>query len=156
MPPLVNNLLVACAVLSAVFSFLDFLRVRSLLRFLLEEGLLVATAVALHAATGFPEPVIRQSFGPGVNLLPMVGLLFVCIALGMAARYILFLRGPFSWMSFVRPLCVSPIVLLPLLGTLQSDVSLDSLQVISFSLLAFQNGFFWRVIFERAKTKLAR
>src|SRR4051812_25740790 len=111
MPPLINYLLLACLVVSGVFALVDFLRFRSLLRLLVEEALLVAAALVLHAITGFPEPVTRQSFGAGGNLLLMVTLLFVCIVLGMTARYIFFLRGKFSWMSFLRPLCVSPIVL---------------------------------------------
>jgi hypothetical protein len=57
-------------------------------------------------------------------------------------------------MPLLKPLCVSPIVLLPLLGTLQGAMTLEPIQVLSFCLLSFQNGFFWRVIFERANATL--
>lgn len=45
-------------------------------------------------------------------------------------------------------------MLLPLLGTLQDASQLEAIQVVSFCLLAFQNGFFWKVVFERAQKKL--
>ncbi|HZF13025.1 MAG TPA: hypothetical protein VFE33_29900 [Thermoanaerobaculia bacterium] len=150
MSPLINSVVLACLVLSAVLVLADLLLSRSLRRFLLEAGLLVVAALVLRFTTGFPEPASRQSFGSGSISLPILVLLFVCILVGMAARYVFYLRGRFSWMSFLKPLCVSPIVLLPLLGTLQGSAALEPIQVISFCLLAFQNGFFWRVVFERA------
>jgi hypothetical protein len=63
------------------------------------------------------------------------------------------LKGTFSWPDLLKPLCISPIVLLPLIGSVQGMKGLESMQVISFALLAFQNGFFWQVVLERASPK---
>jgi hypothetical protein len=156
MPPLINSVVLVCLVMSAAFVVTDLVRFRALGLFFLEAGLLIAAAAVLFWTTGFPAAPARQSFGAGTDSLLMVGLLFFWIVLGMAARYFFYLRARFSWGSFLRPLCVSPIVLLPLLGTLQSTGKLEPIQMISFCLLAFQNGFFWRVVFERAQANLRK
>jgi len=119
-------------------------------RWVFELALLLAALLVLHLTTGFPGAGGRQSFGAGADL-GMVALMFVGILAGMAARYIFYLRGKFRWRSFLKPLCVSPIVLLPLLGTFPFGGKVEPIQWIAFAILAFQNGFFWRVIFERAK-----
>ena len=123
-----------------------------------EVALLAVAALLLRAWIGFPAfaPGNRQHFGAGDNPWPMLGLVFFCICLGMAARYAFYLKGAFSWPTLLKPLCVSPIVLLPLLGTLQDAKDLQPLQVVSFCVLAFQNGFFWRVVFERAQASLEK
>lgn len=80
----------------------------------------------------------------------------LCVALGTVASYIFHLKARFSWKSLVRPLAVSPLVLLPLMGTLQGRSEIEDVQLIWFGLLAFQNGFFWRVVFDRAKPTTRR
>jgi hypothetical protein len=45
-------------------------------------------------------------------------------------------------------------VLLPLLGSLQGVTSFETIQIISFGILSFQNGFFWKVVLEHAKTQI--
>jgi hypothetical protein len=79
--------------------------------------------------------------------------MFAAILLGVAARYIFFLQGSFSWLDFAKPLCISPILLLPLIGSIQAVKSLEVMQVVSFALLAFQNGFFWQAVLQRARVK---
>jgi len=75
------------------------------------------------------------------------------ILLGIAARYVFFLQGKFAWLDFAKPLCISPILLLPLVSSVQTLKSLDPIQVVSFALLAFQNGFFWQAVLQRARPK---
>lgn len=106
--------------------------------------LVVLDALITSAITG------RVSFGEGTSPGWVVVVMCVCVVLGIAARYIFYLKGSFSWLEFVKPLCISPIVLLPLIGSVQTSRELASVQVISFALLAFQNGFFWQVVLERA------
>ena len=156
MPPLINSIVLGCLVAYGLVALVDLARFRLFNRFAVELGLLIAAAVILRATEGFPEPEAGQAFGAnGTGSLPMVGLMFLCITVGMLARYLFYVRGPLVWMPFFKPLCVSPIVLLPLMGTLQAGTALEPIQVISFCLLAFQNGFFWRVVFERAQSSLA-
>jgi hypothetical protein len=52
-------------------------------------------------------------------------------------------EGPFILREFAKPIFVSPIVLLPLLGAV-TGATLDALQITSFWFLSFQNGFFWK------------
>ena len=119
-------------------------------RWATELALLLAALGLLRLTTGFPAAGGRESFGDAADL-GLVGLVFVFILLGMAARYFISYRGKFRWGGFLKPMCVSPIVLLPLLGTLPFGSQVEVLQIVSFAVLGFQNGFFWRVIFERAQ-----
>jgi len=78
--------------------------------------------------------------------------MFPAILLGIASSHIFHLqRGQFSWLDLLKPVCISPILLLPLMASLQGVGDLNDMQVISFALLAFQNGFFWRVVLTSAK-----
>jgi hypothetical protein len=79
--------------------------------------------------------------------------MFVAILLGVMAQYVFYLKGQFSGLDFVKPLCISPILLLPLIGSLQSVKELEPIQLVSFALLAFQNGFFWQTVLQRTKPK---
>jgi hypothetical protein len=109
-------------------------------------GLLLALAGMLaNAITG------RVSFGSETSPGLVVMLMFVGSLLGIAARYIFYLRRKFSWIDFLKPLCISPIVLLPLIGSFQATKDLQPIQIFSFVLLAFQNGFFWQIVLERTR-----
>jgi len=81
-------------------------------------------------------------------------IMFVGILLGTVARYIFYLKSKFSWLEFAKPLCISPILLLPLVGSVQGVKDLQPMQVVCFALLAFQNGFFWQVVLERTQPKV--
>lgn len=152
----VTQLLVVCFAALALLAVIDLVRTRRLGSFAGHLAVLALAFLVLWRSTGFPIPADfrRQSFGAGDNPWPMISLVFVCILAGMAARYFFYLQSRFTWSSLLRPVCVSPIVLLPLLGTLQDTDQLEALQVVSFCVLAFQNGFFWRVVFERAQASL--
>ena len=116
--------------------------------FWLEAILSISTFLILRSQTGFPA--IRQSFSETPTTTAVI-VMYICVVLGTAANYYYNLKGAFSWKSLARPVIVSPLVLLPLLGTLQGRSGLEGMQLIWFALLAFQNGFFWRVVFDRAK-----
>jgi hypothetical protein len=111
---------------------------------------LVAAFFVLHRETGFPA--MREPFS-GTPTAATILVMFACVILGTLANYFYYKRGPFSWMSLIRPVTVSPLVILPLLGTLEGRTTVDNVQLIWFGLLAFQNGFFWRVVFDRAKPR---
>jgi len=140
-----------CAVLYSVTIIVDGLRSRRLKRFLLEllplVGLLVIDVIMASAEAGY------VTFGPGRSPTLVVVLMFACILFGIGARYIFYLEGEFSWLDFAKPLCISPILLLPLIGSLQAGKDLETMQVVSFALLAFQNGFFWQAVLAQARPK---
>jgi hypothetical protein len=60
-------------------------------------------------------------------------------------------KEQFSWLDLLKPVTISPIVLLPLMGSVQGVGELKEIQVVSFGLLAFQNGFFWQAVLEGAR-----
>ena len=151
MSPLITFALAVVISLYGLIILIELIATRAIKRFLLEATILVGVIVLLNATTGFPAT--RQAFG-GISPIAAIGIMLVCTLLGIAAHYFFYLKGEFSWQSFLKPILISPIVLLPLIGSVQGTSSLESLQLISFGFLAFQNGFFWKVVLEHAKTQI--
>jgi hypothetical protein len=145
----IQTVLHVCAIVYVVIIGLELAFKRRVRRFLLEllilAALVILAALITNAVTGY------IAFGAGTSSTSVVIIMLVGVVLGVAARYLFYLRGAFSWSEFLKPLCISPIVLLPLIGSVQAVKSLETMQVISFGLLAFQNGFFWQVVLERAR-----
>ena len=140
----------ACLVVSALLALVDYIHRRSWRRFIAYLVALFAIALVLRLTTGFPFPGSKQAFGGGASPLLAVALMFVGVILGIAATYVFNLTSSFSWHDFVRPLVVSPLVLLPLIGSVQG-AALEPVQLVCFSVLAFQNGFFWQQVLRDAK-----
>lgn len=118
--------------------------------------LLIVIAI-LHVLTGYPAPknsVAETAFGPtrdGLSTYVSITLVFVSSMLGIVARYAFFLRDKFNWGGILRPLCITPLVMLPTIGLFQQGEELHGLQILSLSLLAFQNGFFWKAVLEKIR-----
>ncbi len=147
MSPPVTHTLILFLVLCELLAFVDLLQQGSVRRFFIQTAALLVVVVILHLTAGFPKT--RQPFG-GVRPEMAIALMFVCVLLGIGARYIFYLKSRFVWRDFAQPLVISPIVLLPLLGSIQGT-TLESLQMTCFAVLAFQNGFFWQQVLEHAK-----
>ncbi len=152
MPSAVNNALIVCLVLALLLAVVDHVRRPSWRRLTIWVVVLGVVALALFLTTGFPVPSPRQAFG-GASPELALGLMFVGVLLGIAATYVFNLTGSFSWRDFARPLVVSPLALLPLIGSLQG-AALEPVQLICFTVLGFQNGFFWQQVLRDAKPKL--
>ena len=152
MNPFITALLLLFSGLYLILLLIEGIITRSGKRVLIEAVLLCAFLFLLNRITGFPAPSSQQAFG-GVSPLTAIGLMFVCTMLGIMAHYVFYLRGKFSWRAFLKPLVISPIVFLPLVGSVQSLTGLEPIQMISFAILAFQNGFFWKEVFGRVKKK---
>jgi hypothetical protein len=157
MPALINYALIACLAIALLLAVLDHVRHPSWRRLLIYVLGLGVIAVALFLTTGFPFPSSRQAFGAaregpsgGASPVLALALMFVGVVLGIAATYVFNLTGAFSWRDLARPLVVSPLVLLPLIGSLQG-ANLEPVQLVCFTVLAFQNGFFWQQVFRDAK-----
>jgi hypothetical protein len=114
-------------------------------------GLLVIIIV-LRYTIGFPFSSESQSFGGGISPEICVLIMFLAVIGGIMATYVFNLNTMFSWQEFVRPIVVSPLILLPLIGSVQG-ASLEPLQLICFTILAFQNGFFWQQVLRDAKPR---
>src|SRR5262245_14826195 len=96
-------------------------------RFILEAvALLVVMALALlvnNAVTG------KVSFGQSASSVGTVGIMFAATVCGIAARYVFYLqKSQFSWLDFSKPIVISPIVLFPLIGSVQTTGELNAMQ----------------------------
>jgi hypothetical protein len=115
--------------------------------------LLVAFLIALYVTTGFPFPAEgRVSFGGTISVWWAIFAMFLGVVLGMIAQYVWTKPETFTWLDFLRPIVVSPMVLLPLIGSLSSG-PLEAIQLFSMALLAFQNGYFWQQVLKDAKPR---
>jgi len=128
---------------------IDLVRSRRYKRFIVEVlvllGLLALDMLLTNATIG------HVAFGAGSSPVSVVLIMFVATVFGIAARYIFYLQGAFSWFDFLKPLCISPMVLLPLIGSVQAINDLNQMQVTTFTLLAFQNGFFWQTVLQQSR-----
>lgn len=149
MTPVVTNLILISMSAFALLAIVDAARQRRFRSGLFQLGAVVAAYVVLHVTTGFPSA--RVPFGGATPTLA-IGLMFVSIILGIAANSVFYARAPFSWLAFLKPLVISPIVLLPLVGSIQGMSGIEAVQLISLCCLAFQNGFFWKTVLTHART----
>lgn len=152
MPVLINHALIVFMATAVFLAILDHVRRPSWRRLLSYALALGVIAVPLFLTTAFPFSSSRQAFG-GASPLIALTLMFVGVLLGIAATYVFNLTGTFSWRDLARPLVVSPLILLPLIGSLQG-ANLEPVQLVCFTVLAFQNGFFWQQVLRDAKPKI--
>jgi hypothetical protein len=146
MSPLITYLLIASLIGYAAIVVLEFVMQRRARQFLIQAGVVVLVVIVLTVTTGFPAT--RRVFG-GANPMVAIAIMFVCTLLGIAAQYFFSLRRAFSWRTLLKPMCITPIVLLPLLGSIQTSSDIAPIQMVSLAFLAFQNGFFWKLVIER-------
>ena len=151
MSAMINYLLMFFLGLFGLFVIIEFIVFRAVRQFIIQITALVGVIILLRVTTNFPTN--RIAFG-GVSPVASIGIMFICTLLGIAGHHIFYMKGKFSWSPFLKPLVISPIVLLPLIGSIQAAPEIGAIQLISFGFLAFQNGFFWREVFEHAKTRL--
>ena len=112
---------------------------------------LVAVVVALNLTTGFPRSGSgRIAFGGTFSTMAAIWIMFAGVVLGMLGHYVWQRPDKFVVLDIVRPLVASPIILLPLIGSLDGG-AIEPIQLVSLALLAFQNGFFWPRVLQDAK-----
>jgi hypothetical protein len=145
MPTVVYQILVTCFILAILLIAIDLTRNRNVRRTLFCLLPLAIAALALLAVRSS-----WQAFGADTSPIIAIALMFVGVLLGIAATYVFNLKESFSWKEFVRPIVISPLVLLPLIGSVQGAV-LEPVQLVCFTVLAFQNGFFWQQVLRDAK-----
>ena len=99
-------------------------RLRFVLQVLVVLVLIVIDLLINNAVTG------RVAFGEGVSPVGTVIIMFLATVCGIAARYIFYLKkNQFSLLDFFKPIAISPIVLLPLIGSVQTTGELKAMQV---------------------------
>ncbi len=121
-------------------------------------GLLLIICASVIAAVFLST---HETMDAGGQAVPWgtVGLLYLAMTLGMVAQYFYFsTRRKFRWRPFIKPFLASPIVFIPLVSAYQNALtSLDAFELgdLMLLLVAFQNGFFWKVVFDKREEQLA-
>jgi hypothetical protein len=145
-----RTVLESCAAIYLFAVLADVIRRRRWLKSCLELGAFVVVVVIALLINNSVSGVV--SLGEGQPPLVAVLVMFGAIIVGIGARYFFYLLpGQFSWLSLLKPATISPIVLIPLIGSIQTLSSLTAMQLVSFGLLAFQNGFFWQAVLDSAR-----
>lgn len=147
-PEIVIGIIVFSA-LAFVLLLVDFFRGRRR-RAAVGAALLILFLVILHLTTGFPASSIAIAFGGTFPVEWAIVLMFGAVILGVIAQHVFSRPSRLTVLDFMRPIVVSPLVLLPLIGSLQAS-PLEIIQTVSLVLLAFQNGFFWQQVLKDAK-----
>jgi hypothetical protein len=104
----------------------------------------------------FSSPIV--SFGPGDRILILLA--FMSMLAGIGAQYFFDLwnrpkpRRRFDLPSFLKAFLISPIVFLPVLGLIPDELKEFSRREVFVCLNAFQNGFFWRVVYDKVESQL--
>ncbi|MBD3308997.1 hypothetical protein GF339_21500 [candidate division KSB3 bacterium] len=131
-------------------------------RFLL-EGVILLIALVVFVGLGVwfaaqtpPPPlltsrILKAPDPDAIAISPVWAtvIMVLCTVLGIIARQIFYHPRRASVSSYLRPLVIAPIIFFPLIGTVQGIAEFTLMQVISFGILAFQNGFFWKEVFEK-------
>jgi len=139
-----------CAAIYLLAVIIEFILKRRWLTLTLGLAALVIVVVIALLLNNSVNGVV--SLGEGQSPLVSIAIMFVAIILGIAARYIFYLKpGEFSWLGLLKPTAISPIMLIPLIGSVQTLSTLNTMQLVSFGLLAFQNGFFWQAVLDAAR-----
>lgn len=148
-----SNWIILCsAMLIAISSAIAIYR-RSYASLVIDLCILCILWGLLYFSTGFPLESI-QSFG-NENLI-MISIMFLSIVLGMISNYFFYKEATsFAIASVLKPIFVSPIVLLPLIGSIDGLANFTDIQSFSLVLLSFQNGFFWKSIFDKTQAAIS-
>jgi hypothetical protein len=139
------------------------LRSRRFLRFFVEGLCIIAFTLLLRMLFGFPTPRVTVAKSASSDLALGIAL-FLFMVFGMLAQFLFDRlsvpqreRKRFDWGLFLAPLFASPVVFIPLLAAFQNaDIDLTHLTTARFMvfLVAFQNGFFWREVFDKLRERL--
>jgi len=113
--------------------------------------------LVLHVLIGQPLNFIKSfpkanTYGDDFPIETIFFVILIAATLGTIARYIFDYKTNqvFSFLSLAKPIVITPIIILPIVGTLNTDhPNLKFMQFMCILLLSFQNGFFWRTILEK-------
>ena len=137
-------------------AFLGFLRSKKIATGLLSGAILLAAGAGYRAL--FQSTSGIQSKGDQPHQGAFLAALYVSMLLGMASNYLYGLlsttksaRLPFDARNFFAPMIISPLVFIPLLGAFQNSyVDLADLTgpKLMIFIVSFENGFFWKHIYD--------
>jgi hypothetical protein len=152
--PLITYLIAVFLAGGGILGIWDQTRAATRMRGTIILSVIAAVTVLLVPLTGFPIPRIA-TFG-GRSPLVACALMLVAVMLGAAASYLFESKELFSWRELLRPMLTAPIILLPLLGSISPTGDLSDMQLVFLTLVAFQNGFFWKIVLQKAAVTLSK
>jgi hypothetical protein len=134
--------------------------VRFSLPFILVLVIAVCATVVYWRTPGF-EPKDLPSPTPPSSPWGMVASMYLAMLLGIVAQSYYFSEriSSVTVTSWLKPVLASPIIFVPLVSSYQSSlVSMTSVGVseLLIVLVSFQNGFFWKVVFDKQAELLGR
>ncbi|MGY0313541.1 hypothetical protein ACV4QK_16880 [Alteromonas macleodii] len=149
MPPLTNNILVISLLLFFLLTVISSFKYK-------EKGIALFQLIILIVLTSplvvfYEFPIPKVSFG-NAESLKNITLVYFALVAGMIANH-LFFTTKFNFMLMLKPILVSPIVMMPLFSLVENSNEDNSIKLISLIFIAFQNGFFWKSVFEQVEKK---
>ncbi len=142
---IMNNVLLFAILAYLILLVFDLVKLKKKKVTLLQILIVSIVSIVLYLLTGFPFP--KVSFG-GSSSTTTVFIMFGFVVFGIVSNYLFFVKA-FEWREFLRPILISPIVLMPLYGLLEGANDIQDMKMISLCLASYQNGFFWKVLFEK-------
>jgi hypothetical protein len=142
--------------LISIFSFIKNKNIKRLAFYII----VLVVCAAIYFLYFQPATELAQR-GSQSNTLIFIIILYVFMLLGMVCHYFYNFftkpkktRPPFDFGLFIAPFFASPIIFIPLLSAFQNtDIDLAKLTLPKFMVfvVAFENGFFWKEIFENRR-----
>ena len=154
MSPFITAIFFCLIALIVLVTLIDFIFTRKIKNVLIKLSILIIIIFTLVLTTGFPKT--RTTFG---GTSSEFALIIICLStvLGMVSDYFFYRKGKFSWRSFLKPLALGlTSILIPLVGLIQGISSFTFFQLIGLSLLAYQNGLYWKSFHEHTKSQYSR
>jgi hypothetical protein len=116
--------------------------------------LLLVIALSIFLVATYHPHELKAAADRGPVSWVMVLLLYLAMVLGMIAQSFFFQKpgDPTGPGSMIKPILASPIVFIPLVSSYQSNLTWPApptLPDLMIMLVAFQNGFFWKVVFDK-------
>jgi hypothetical protein len=136
-----------------------FVRSRSIARTLVLLAVLSAVGAGYYTLFQSGSQIRPKADQP--NQAAFIAVLYICMMLGMGSNYVYgrfstakAARPPFDAGNFIAPILVSPIIFIPLLGAFQDayvDIANLTVPKLMIFLVTFENGFFWKEIFDNRR-----
>jgi hypothetical protein len=109
----------------------------------------LAVVVVTFVTTDFPG--YRVSFGGDwLAEIVLVVVAFAGIVFGILAHIVYYRGEQVTLAEFLKPLVVSPLLIAPLVGVMETT-GFEVLTMLSLFILAFQNGFFWKEMLKNVR-----
>jgi hypothetical protein len=159
-PPLGYAIVLTSAILLAILAIMQYYERRVLSRLLIQLATITAFVVGVLYYFGQRKGLAPKGGNEDHQFLVAVTVLYACVLFGMVAESLYFWFGKtpaqrrtkFDWGTIVKPVVISPIVLIPTVAAFQNaniDLTKLGFPWLMIMLTAFEKGFLWKRIFAK-------